>query len=66
MNFSYFLATNIISGNLTHCGLVKLYGDMDLGQPEHQKLISASLLFDKFMKDVRMGLLQLNIIYEGQ
>ena len=31
-----------------------------------KKFISASLLFDRFMKDVRIGLLQLNIIYEGQ
>ena len=29
-------------------------------------LISASLLFNRFMKDVRIGLLQLNMIYEGQ
>ena len=31
-----------------------------------KKLILASLLFDRFMKDVRIGLLQINIIYEGQ
>ena len=31
-----------------------------------KKLILASLLFDRFMKDVSIGLLQINIIYEGQ
>ena len=29
-------------------------------------LILASLLFNRFMKGARIGLLQLNIIYEGQ
>ena len=32
---------------------------------EHQEIISASLLFNTFMKDVRICLLELNIIYEG-
>ena len=31
-----------------------------------KKFILASLLFNRFMKDVRIGLLQLNMIYEGQ
>ena len=31
-----------------------------------KKFISASLLFNKFMKDVRINLLQVNMIYEGQ
>ena len=31
-----------------------------------KKFISATLLFNRFMKDIRIGLLQLNIIYEGQ
>ena len=31
-----------------------------------KKFIPASLLFNRFMKDVRMGLFQLNMIYEGQ
>ena len=30
------------------------------------KFISASLLFNRFMKHVRVGLHQLNMIYEGQ
>ena len=35
-------------------------------QTEHQNLILASLHIDKFMKDVRISLRQLNMIYEGQ
>ena len=31
-----------------------------------KKFISASLLFNRFIKDVRIGLLQVNMIYEGQ
>ena len=31
-----------------------------------KKFILASLLFDRLMKDVKIGLLQLNMIYEGQ
>ena len=31
-----------------------------------KKLLSASLLFDMFMKDVMIGFLQINMIYEGQ
>ena len=31
-----------------------------------KKFISASLLFNRFMKDVRIGFLQVNMIYEGQ
>ena len=34
--------------------------------PRASKFISASLLFNRFMKDVRIGLLQSNMIYVGQ
>ena len=34
--------------------------------PEHKIFFSASLHFNRFKKDVRIGLLQLNMIYEGQ
>ena len=31
-----------------------------------KKFILASLLFNRLMKDVRIGFLQLNMIYEGE